>query len=47
MTQGVPISAEKKEYIREAIGSKFPSQIAKELGCSVKTVRNVLREKQE
>lgn len=47
MTHGVPISDKNKEYIREAIATKFPSQIARELNCSVKTVKNILREKNE
>lgn len=44
MTRGVRLPDDKREYIREAITQKFPVQIARELGCSVKTVKNVLRE---
>jgi DNA invertase Pin-like site-specific DNA recombinase len=44
MTRGVRLADEKRQYIKEAIETKFPVQIARELGCSVQTVKNILRE---
>lgn len=44
MTRGVRLPDEKRELIHEMIKEKFPVIIARELGVSVKTVKNVLRE---
>ncbi len=44
MTKGVPLSEQEKEYIVTNSETKFPRQIAEELGRHVHTVRNFLRE---
>lgn len=44
MTRGVRLPDEKRDAIRRESKTKFPVVIAREMDCSVKTVKNILRE---